>query len=485
MSETLRDLVVSLSLNSDNFTRNIRSVQKQIQEAQSSFKLASAGVTDFEKTTAGLSAKQETLKRTLSLQKDAVGQYERALQQASGKLRECSARQEDYAQRLEEAQARQAQLRQEVAGATATYQRYRAALGETDSATIAAKGNLDLVKEEYRQQTAEVKKLAGQQAALQKTTPNAADAFSSTRTKLNNARAAVKQTQADLESCNKALKTAKSEWTAAGKALEGFGKKAASAGESLTTTVTPSILAMGTAAVRASLDFESSFTSVRKTVDATESEFDALASASKTMSTQVAASTSQINEVMATAGQLGIANDYLVNFTRTMIDLGNSTNIVAEDAASTLAQFANITSVDQAQFGNLGATLVDLGNNFATTEADIMSMSLRLAAAGEQVGLTEPQILGFAAALSSVGLRAEMGGSAFSKALINIFTVVGKAGGGMSGFLSVLGKLPAAWANRRLVPGHRCVQPHGSVCGHRGMASCPPKPSSEWKKWGS
>ena len=220
MSETLRDLVVSLSLNSDNFTRNIRSVQKKIQEAQSSFKLASAGMTDFEKTTAGLSAKQETLKR----------------------------------------------------------KRYRTALGETDSATIAAKGNLDLVKEEYRQQTAEVKKLAGQQVALQKTTPNAADAFSGARTKLNNARAAVKQTQADLESCNKALKTAKSEWTAAGKALEGFGKKAASAGKSLTssgksltTTVTPPILAMGTAAVRASLDFESSFTSVRKTVDATES----------------------------------------------------------------------------------------------------------------------------------------------------------------------------------------------------------------------
>ena len=111
---------------------------------------------------------------------------------------------------------------------------------------------------------------------------------------------------------------------------------------------------MGTAAIKASLDFESSFTSVRKTVDATEAEFDALASAAKMMSTQVAASTTEINETMAIAGQLGIQNDYLVDFTRTMIDLGNSTNIVAEDAASTLAKFANITSMDQAQFGNLG-----------------------------------------------------------------------------------------------------------------------------------
>ena len=361
MSETLRDLVVSLSLNSDNFARNIRSVQKQIQEAQSAFKLASAGVQDFEKTATGLSARLDTLKRTLSLQKDAVGQYERALGQASDKLQECYARQGDYAQRLEEAKARQAQLKQEVASAAATYKQYRSALGDADSATIAARSNLDLVKEEYRQQTAEVKKLTGQQVSLQKSTQNAADAFTSAQTKLNNARAAVKQTQADIESCNKALKTAQSEWTAMGKALDSFGKKASStgkaltgAGKSLSKTVTTPVLAMGTAVVKASLDFESSFTSVRKTVDATEADFDALASATKTMSTQVAASTTEINETMAIAGQLGIQNDYLVDFTRTMIDLGNSTNIVAEDAASTLAKFANITSMDQAQFGNLG-----------------------------------------------------------------------------------------------------------------------------------
>lgn len=83
MSETLRDLVVSLSLNSDNFTRNIKSINKQIQEAESAFRLASEGVANFETTTAGLSSKLSTLQRTFQLQQDAVGQYERALQQAS------------------------------------------------------------------------------------------------------------------------------------------------------------------------------------------------------------------------------------------------------------------------------------------------------------------------------------------------------------------------------------------------------------------
>ena len=103
MSETLRDLVVSLSLQTDNFTRNIKSVSKQIAEAESQFKLAAAGVEGFERTATGLATQLSTLERRLSLQKDAVNQYQRALEAANNKLSECYNRQNDYAQRLENA----------------------------------------------------------------------------------------------------------------------------------------------------------------------------------------------------------------------------------------------------------------------------------------------------------------------------------------------------------------------------------------------
>ena len=56
MAETLRDLVVSLSLQTDNFTRNIKSVNKQIAEAESQFKLAASGVEGFERSATGLAA---------------------------------------------------------------------------------------------------------------------------------------------------------------------------------------------------------------------------------------------------------------------------------------------------------------------------------------------------------------------------------------------------------------------------------------------
>ena len=102
MSETPRDLVVSLSLQKDNFTRNIRSVNKQIAEAESKFKLAAAGVEGFEKTVTGLSTQLSTPAAAVPAE-GRITQYERALTAANGKLQECFTRQTDCAQRLTEA----------------------------------------------------------------------------------------------------------------------------------------------------------------------------------------------------------------------------------------------------------------------------------------------------------------------------------------------------------------------------------------------
>ena len=87
MSEVLRDLVVSLSLNGDNFSRNLTSINKQIQEAESEFKRAASGVDNFEKSVSG------TQSQLSSLQQKAVKQYERALEAANKKLENAYARQ--------------------------------------------------------------------------------------------------------------------------------------------------------------------------------------------------------------------------------------------------------------------------------------------------------------------------------------------------------------------------------------------------------
>ena len=446
MAETLRELVVALSLDSSNFSRNMRTINQQIKEAESTFRLAGAGVENYEKTIAGTEAKLSRLGQKLTQQQRAVEQYSRALVAANDKLKENYDRHQDYTQRLEQAKARQEDLRFEVEAATVAYENYRDSLGETDSATIAAKQNLEASQQEYEEATAEVTKLEGQVKALQKTMQNSADAVSKATTDLNNAKAAVKDTEAEIRRLTEQLYRMQSAWTQAGESLTAISKKCETiskamtkAGKSLTTHVTAPITALGTAAVKASIDYEYAFADVRKTVDATEEEYNALSDSVKKMSTEVAASAEEIAEVMSIAGQLGIENEHLAEFTRTMIDLGNSTNLVAADAASEAARFANIMGMSQGQFQNLGSALVDLGNNYATTESEILSMSMRLAGAGKQVGLSEAQILGFATALSSVGIEAQMGGSAFSKALVKMEVASATGGDALEDFAKVSG----------------------------------------------
>lgn len=446
MSEVLRDLVVSLSLDGDNFSRNLTSINKQIQEAESEFKRAASGVDNFEKSVKGTQAQLSSLQQKLSLQQKAVTQYQRALEAANKKLENAYTRQGKLSDALDQAKQKNAALESQVAAATRQYEQYARTLGESDSVTIAAKANLDALSEEYAQSSAEVKKLEGQLAANAKTLQNNADAVTKARTNLNNAQGALRQTEAQIKSATERLVRLESAWTKAGDSLAAFGKKCASVsdamnrtGKGLTAALTTPVLALGTAAVKSSMDFESAFTSVRKTVDATEAEYSALSDSVKQMSTEVATSASNIAEVMANAGQLGIQNDYLVDFTRTMIDLGNSTDIVADEAATAIAQFANVTKMAQSDFGRFGAALVDLGNNFATTESAIMNMATRLGAAGAQVGLTQSQILGFATALSSVGLEAEAGGTAFSKAMIQMQVAVETGNDSLKDFANVAG----------------------------------------------
>lgn len=78
-------------------------------------------------------------------------------------------------------------------------------------------------------------------------------------------------------------------------------------------------------------------------------------------------------------------------------------------------------------------------NNFATTEQEITEMSLRLAGAGKQIGLSQGSITGIAAALSSVGIEAEQGGSAFSKLMVSLQLAVEKGGESLESFASVAG----------------------------------------------
>lgn len=184
------------------------------------------------------------------------------------------------------------------------------------------------------------------------------------------------------------------------------------------------ILGTGGLGIAAAVDFESAFAGVRKTVDATEAEFAELRQGIRDLAMDADSPAAGLNNaaieiarIAEQAGNLGIEVENILGFSETIAMLDMSTNL-GDDAASILAQFLNITNSDIGSvIQPLGSAIVALGNALPTTEAKIADFALRLAGAGTQAGFTEQEILGLSAAMASVGLNPEAGGSAMTQVL--------------------------------------------------------------------
>lgn len=304
----------------------------------------------------------------------------------------------------------------------------------------------DILTRRFQTQQEKVKELRHRYEESKKAKGEDAEQTKNLSAEYNNATAQMNRTETQLKNINKAIddqinpfKRLGTQLDSTGKSMQSAGKKMTDFGKSYSMRVTAPIVAGGAAVFKASVDFESAFAGVEKTVDGSAKQIDNLRQGIRDMAKDIPATTEQIAAVAESAGQLGIETEKVEAFTRTMIDLGEATNLTSEQAATEFARFANIVGMSQDDFDKLGSTIVALGNNLATTESEISSMAMRLAGAGAQVGLTESQILAFAGALSSVGIEAEAGGSAFSKVMINMQLAAEQGGKDLENFAKVAG----------------------------------------------
>lgn len=224
--------------------------------------------------------------------------------------------------------------------------------------------------------------------------------------------------------------------------IQTFGKKVSDFGGTLTKGVSAPLIASAGFALKAAIDYETAFAGVKKTVDGTPQQFDKLSASIREMAKEMPSSAVEIANVAEAAGQLGVPIGAIKDFSKTMINLGVSTNLSSEEAASSIAKIGNIMQVSGKDLGtwsaHFGSAVVDLGNHFATTERDIVEMTNRLAAGGKLAGLTTPDILGLATAMSSVGIEAEAGGTAMTQTLTGIGKAVSGVGKGAKEKLEVI-----------------------------------------------
>ncbi len=243
---------------------------------------------------------------------------------------------------------------------------------------------------------------------------------------------------------NQATKSVEKLQTQAGKVssvASKIGSATESIGKSLTTKLTLPLGAAFTYAGKQFSEFETGLVGVGKTTGMTGDDLKGFGDDIAKMSSVIPVSTKDLLGLSETAGQLGIhGKKDLLEFTRVMAEMGSATNLAGEEGAKQMARFANVMGIDVGKnIRQVGNSVVRLGNNFATSEAEIMDMSSRLAASSRLVGITTPNVLGLATAMSAVGIEAEAGGTAMSTVMTKVDKAVASGGEKLQNFAKVAG----------------------------------------------
>lgn len=182
--------------------------------------------------------------------------------------------------------------------------------------------------------------------------------------------------------------------------------------------------------------FESSMASVKRTVGGSDSFITQLGEDFKDLSTQIPITTEELAQIASTAGQLGIEQGKVEKFTEVMAKLATTTDLTADEAATMLAQFANVTGVDD--YERLGSTIAELGDSTATTASKVVEMSQGMAAAASVAGFSPTDIMAIAAAVGSLGIEAQAGSTSMSQLISTLYKAT-ETGEKLEDFASVAG----------------------------------------------
>lgn len=235
-------------------------------------------------------------------------------------------------------------------------------------------------------------------------------------------------------------------------AASGFDRLAASAeknrdswdkaGAALAGAGVGIVAALG-ASAKAAMSWESAWAGVTKTVDGSPEQMAALEQGLRGLAKTLPITHEEIAGVAEAAGQLGVKRQDILGFTKTMVDLGVSTNLTAEEAATSIAQISNVMGTMSREgaegVSRFAATLVGLGNDGASTEAEILAMAQRIAGAGATVGATEVEVLALSNTLASMGIQAELGGGVTTRVLLKMYSAVQQGGKGLEAFARTAG----------------------------------------------
>ena len=437
MADTLRDMVVSLSLNSDNFSANLRSINQQLKEADSQFKLAASGVTNFENTAAGAQAQLANLQQKFQLQQQAVQQYERALEAAKGKLENSVQTHEKLAQKLETAKQKHADLGQQVDKLTADLQEAEAAGLKGTDAYAQMEAELEQLKAEYAASGQEVERLEGQLSRSEATMQRNADAVTRANTNLNNARAGLQQTQAQIDQVTSRLERMQNAWLNAADRIAKFGEKCTAVGKKIEAVgrsmskISAVAIGAGTVAVRTFASYDDAIRQVYATMGMSEAEnaaeMQALSAAAQEMGATTRYSASEAASALNYLALAGYDSEKAIAALPTVLNLAQAGGIDLASASDMVTDSMSALGLEMSYMPTFADQMAKASQKSNTSVAQLGEGILKVSATAKNLKGGTVELNTALGILADNGIKGAEGGTHLRNVILSLQNPTDKA----------------------------------------------------------
>ena len=223
------------------------------------------------------------------------------------------------------------------------------------------------------------------------------------------------------------------------------------------------------APVKAAIGFESAMADVKKVVDGTDAQLAALGTSIAGMSRTIPLAATDLADLAAAGGQLGVALDDLPAFVTTTAKMAVAFDMDAGEAGDAMAKLANVYQIPIGAIGGLGDVVNQLSNESPAKAGDIVRALSRVGGVARQFGLSAEGAAALSSALISLGKPPEVAGTAINAMLTKLSTadrqgrafqdalagigmtaeglkqaIAVDAQGAITGFLGALGQVPQA-----------------------------------------
>lgn len=212
------------------------------------------------------------------------------------------------------------------------------------------------------------------------------------------------------------------------------------------------VATVAVASAKKAIEFESTMADVAKVVDGlrdqngafTKSYYE-MSDALLNMSKNIPMTADALGQIMASAGQAGIASEDLAKFTETAAKMGVAFDTTAEQAGEWMATWRTALNLSQTQVAALGNQLNYLGNTTSENALKLSEVVTRVGALGQTAGLSAGEVAALAASMP--GVTAEISATGI-KSMMIAMTAGASATSKQAAVLQQLGFTVSDMANR-------------------------------------